>query len=138
MEDELQELKERITGMSNEELLSIVTVERGDYRREAIAFATSELKTRGVPFDPSDDIEDDEDDDDDDHDDDTAGTISGKSFSPCELCGGAMRVGQLFADRELTIFFPDDDEDRFVQAVTCNDCGHIRLLVDFETDIEQG
>jgi hypothetical protein len=132
MEDEIRELKERITGMSNEELLKIVTVERGDYRREAIDFATRELQTRGVPFDPSDDVEDD-----DDEDNDATDTISGKSLLPCELCGGAMRVGQMFADRELTILFPDDDEERFVQAVACNDCGHLRLLVDFETDVEE-
>ncbi|MEK6300109.1 MAG: hypothetical protein AABO41_05255 [Acidobacteriota bacterium] len=134
MEDEIRELQERIKGMSNEELLKIVTVERGDYRREAIDFATRELQSRGVPFEPGDDVED----DDDDEDNNASGTISGKSLLPCELCGGAMRVGQMFADKELTIFFPDDDEERFVQAVACNDCGHLRLLVDFETDVEQG
>ena len=133
MEDEIRELKERITSMSNEELLKIVTVERGDYRKEAIDFATRELEKRGVPFDPSDDIED----QDDQESNGADPTISGKSLLPCELCGGAMRVGQMFADRELTIFFPDDDEERFVQAVACNDCGHLRLLVDFETDVEE-
>lgn len=132
MEDEIRELQERVRGMSNEELLKIVTVERGDYRREAIDFATRELQSRGVPFEPGDDVEDDDD------DEVTAATISRKSLLPCDLCGGAMRVGQMFADRELTIFFPDDDEERFVQAVACNDCGHLRLLVDFETDVEQG
>jgi len=133
MEDETRELKERITSMSNEDLLKIVTVERGDYRREAIDFATGELQARGVPFEPGDDIED----DDDEESDAADATISGKDLLPCELCGGAMRVGQMFADRELTIFFADDDEERFVQAVACNDCGHLRLLVDFETDVEE-
>ena len=131
MEDEIRELKERITGMSNEELLKIVTVERSDYRREAIDFATRELQARGVPFEPGSDIEDDDD------DEESGATLSGKSLLPCELCGGAMRVGQMFADREMTIFFPDNDEERFVQAVACNDCGHLRLLVDFETDVEE-
>ena len=130
MEDEIRELKERINGMSNEELLKIVTVERSDYRREAIDFATRELQARGVPFEPGSDIEDDD-------DDESAATLSGKSLLPCELCGGGMRVGQMFADREMTIFFPDNDEERFVQAVACNDCGHLRLLVDFETDVEE-
>lgn len=132
MEDDIRELKERITNMSNEELLKIVTVERSDYRREAIDFATSELQTRDVRFDAGADIEDD-----DEESDAADTTISGKSLLPCELCGGAMRVGQMFADRELTIFFPDDDEERFVQAIACNDCGHVRLLVDFETEIEE-
>jgi hypothetical protein len=132
MEDETRERKERITNMTNEELLKIVTVERNDYRREAIDFATSELQTRGVGFDPGADIED------DDEESDAAGaTLSGKSLLPCELCGGAMRVGQMFADRELTIFFPDDDEERFVQAIACDDCGNVRLIVDFETEIEE-
>lgn len=133
MEDETRELKERINNMSNEELLKIVTVERNDYRREAIDFATSELQTRGVRFEPGIDIEDDE-----EEDDAAYPTISGKTLLPCELCGGAVRVGQMFADRELTIFFADDEEERFVQAVACNDCGHLRLLVDFETEIEEG
>ncbi|HWN99272.1 MAG TPA: hypothetical protein VNS63_08390 [Blastocatellia bacterium] len=130
MEDELRELKARLAGMSNEELLKIVTVERGDYRREAIELATRELQSRGVEFDPSADVEDED-------DEESGATISGKSLLPCELCGGAMRVGQMFADRELTIFFPDDDEERFIQAIACNDCGHVRLLVDFETEIEE-
>ncbi len=133
MEDETRELKERITSMSNEELLKIVTVERNDYRREAIDFATSELQTRGVRFDAGADIEDD-----DEESDPPDAMISGKSLLPCELCGGAMRVGQMFADRELTIFFPDEDEERFIQAIACNDCGHLKLLVDFETEIEEG
>jgi len=130
MEDEIRELKERIAGMSNEELLKIVTVERGDYRREAIEFATRELEMRRVPFEPSDDIED--------EDDESEAEFSEKDLPPCHLCGGAMRVGQMFADRELTIFFPENDEERFVQAVACNDCGQLVLMVDFETDIEQG
>jgi hypothetical protein len=132
LEAEILELKERITNMTNEELLKIVTVDRRDYRREAIEFATSELHARGVRRDPGVDIEDD-----DEQSDIPAATISGKSLPPCELCGGEMRVGQMFADRELTIFFPDDDEERFVQAVACDDCGHLRLLVDFETEIEE-
>lgn len=133
MEDETRELKERITSMSNEELLKIVTVERNDYRREAIDFATSELQTRGVRFDAGADIEDDK-----EESDAPDVMLSGKSLPPCELCGGAMRAGQMFADRELTIFFPDEDEERFIQAVACNDCGRLRLLVDFETEIEEG
>jgi hypothetical protein len=130
LEDETRELKERITNMTNEELLKIVTVERNDYRREAIDFATSELHTRGVRHQPGAEIED-------EGDDESDATVSGKSLLPCELCGGAMRVGQMFADRELTIFFPDDDEERFVHAVACDDCGNLRLLVDFETEIEE-
>ena len=133
LEDETRELKERITNMTNEELLKIVTVERREYRREAIDFATSELHTRGVRHDLGADIED----EDDEESEAADATISGKSLLPCELCGGAMRVGQMLADRELTIFFPDDDEERFVQAIACDDCGHVRLLVDFETDIEE-
>jgi hypothetical protein len=129
MDDKLQELKDRIREMANEELLKIVTVERGDYRREAIEFATRELERRRVEFDPADDVDDD--------DDDEPDTLSGKSLPACELCGGAMRVGQMFADRELTIFFSDEDEERFVQAVACDDCGHVRLLVDFDTEVEE-
>ncbi len=132
-EAETRELKERITNMTNEELLKIVTVDRRDYRREAIEFATSELHARGVRRDPGVDIED----DDDEQNDAAVATTSGKRSPPCQHCGGETRVGQMFADRELTIFFPDDDEERFVQAVACDDCGHLRLVVDLETEIEE-
>ena len=130
MEDEIIKLKERIRGMSNEELLKIVTVERRDYRREAVDLATRELQSRGVPYEPADDIEDDD-------EGDGSEVFLSDNLPPCHLCGGAMRFGQLFADKELTIFFPDDEEDRFVQAIACSKCGQVRLIVDLETDIEQ-
>ena len=131
MEDEILKLKERISGMSNEDLLKIVTVERGDYRREAVDLASRELQSRGVPFEPGDDIEEED-------EFESGAVLSSDNLPPCHLCGGAMRFGQLFADRELTIFFPDEEEDRFVQAIACSKCGQLRLIVDLDTDIEQG
>jgi len=48
--DELNELKDRISQMSDRELLRIVEVEYADYRREAIEFAEVELGKRSIPF----------------------------------------------------------------------------------------
>jgi len=63
-DDELNELKDRISQMSDRELLRIVEVEYGDYRDEAIEFAEAELGKRSIPFEkPEMDADVDEDDD---------------------------------------------------------------------------
>ena len=62
MDEQLSELKDRISQMSNEQLLRIVEVEYDDYRIEALQFAGEELGKRGIPFEPpapaADDAED--------------------------------------------------------------------------------
>jgi hypothetical protein len=50
MDEQTRELKERISGLSDDELLDIVEVEFNDYRKEAIDFAKSELTRRGIEF----------------------------------------------------------------------------------------
>jgi len=127
-EDELNELKDRISQMSDRELLQIVEVEYGDYRKEALQFAEEELGKRSIPFEKPE-LEADEDADDD-------SIAPGGTVQPCGNCGGAMRRGLLFADKELTILFSDSNEERFVNAVACTACGDVRLTVDLETDVE--
>jgi len=126
MDEELSELKDRISQMSDRELLQIVEVEYADYRHEALEFAEAELAKRSIPFEKPE-LAADEDDD---------SMPPAESDSPCGKCGGVMRRGLLFADKELTLLFSDDNEERFVQALACTACGDVRLTVDLETDVE--
>lgn len=128
LDDELNELKDRISQMSDRELLQVVEVEYADYRKEAIEFAEAELAKRSIPFEkPELDADEAEDDDE---------MAPAGSNEPCWNCGGAMRSGLLFADKELTILFSDNNEERFVRAFACTACGDVRLTVDLETDVE--
>jgi len=129
-DEELNELRERLSQMSDRELLRIVEEEYADYRREAIEFAEQELTKRNVPFESP---ELDEDDDDGDVD---AASRAIESNISCNNCGGKMRAGLLFADKELTILFQDNNEERFLQVLACTSCGEVRLIVDLVTDVE--
>jgi len=125
--DELNELKDRISQMSDRELLRIVEVEYTDYRREALEFAEVELGKRSIPFEKPELDADEED----------ADSIApAASKAPCGNCGGVMRSGLLFAEKELTILFSDSNEERFVHAFACTACGDVRLIVDLETEVE--
>jgi hypothetical protein len=126
-DDELNQLKERISQMSDYELRQMVEVDYADYRSEALEFAKAELASRRVSFEAPQ-FEADEDDSDD----------SEPSWAdvPCGNCGGAMRSGLLFSDKELTIVFSDNNEERFVQAYACPRCGVVRLAVDLDTEVE--
>jgi hypothetical protein len=127
-DDELNELKDRISQMSDRELLRIVEVEYGDYRDEAIEFAEAELGKRSIPFEkPEMDADVDEDDD---------STAAARPNVACGNCGAVMRSGLLFSEKELTILFADNNEERFVQAYACTACGDVRLTVDLQTEVE--
>jgi uncharacterized OB-fold protein len=54
----------------------------------------------------------------------------------CNLCGGLMRRGVLFAEQELTIVFSDNDEERFIEVSACSKCGNVQMLVDYDTNVE--
>jgi hypothetical protein len=113
--------------MSDRELLHIVEVEYADYRREALEFAQEELRKRSIPFETPELVEDEDDDE---------SFIPSETGARCGNCGGAMRTGLLFADKELTILFSDNNEERFVEVLACTNCGEIRLTVDLQTDVE--
>lgn len=55
---------------------------------------------------------------------------------PCSVCGGRMRRGALYGESELTIVFHDDDEEQFLQALVCVECGVVKLAIDYDTDVE--
>jgi hypothetical protein len=135
MDDELRELRERIAEMSDAELLRLVGKDRREYRAEAIEFAREELNARQAAADSQDDeASDDEADDEEDADENDVAAIDRQ---PCDICGGAMRRGALFADREMTVYFDDTDEERFVEALVCSACGNLRLVVDLDTDVQE-
>ena len=128
-DEQLSELKDRISQMSNEELLRIVEVEYDDYHIEALQFAEEELGKRSITFErPATDENEPE---------QTDSIMPAASKTPCGNCGGPMRLGALFADKELSILFADNDEERFVHAFACSACGDVRLVVDLKTEVEE-
>ena len=125
MTPELQELKERIALLTEEQLLNMVGAEAGEYREEAIGFAKAELEARGVEYDdavPEPDPEP---------------QLDRRGDAPgCLICGGKLRPGTLVAEKELTIVFADNKEERFVNVSACTQCGQISLAVDDATDVQ--
>ena len=140
MDDELRELRERISMLSTEELLRMVGKDRREYRPEAIEYARAELDARRAAQEG-----DAGDEDDADEDGNAAFRGNGSADSvvpaidaqPCDMCGGAMRQGALFADREITVYFDDTEEERFVEVLVCSACGNVRMVVDLDTDVQE-
>jgi hypothetical protein len=149
MNKDLERLRERMSALSDQELLRIVNVEYRDYRPEALEYAKAELDSRGVAYGRStpaaeslavelrDEIDtgigperDDEEAESDQED------LAEFKPSFCIVCGAETRCGYLFGGRgEMTAVFSDNNEERFVQLDACPKCGHVRLIVDFETDV---
>src|SRR5215216_5268766 len=97
MDEELKELKDKISQMSDDELLEIVEVEYDDYRQEALDFAKAELEKRNIPYEEpglgeASEAESEESD----------STVSMAASAPCDACGGALRAGTLYSDKELS------------------------------------
>ena len=128
MDNELRELRERIAEMGDAELLRMAGQDRSQYRAEAVEFASAELEARRAAAESQDD------DDAADADEQQAPTLERQT---CDLCGGRMRRGALFADREMTVYFDDTDEERFVEAMVCSACGNVRLVVDLDTEVQE-
>ena len=132
MSDEIEELKDRITGLSDDELVHMVTISADDYREEALDCARAELRRRGVDYstvkekaaEPPASFE-------------PFPTMSGGNpdASVCAICGGQLRAGSLVAEKELTVIFNDNREERFVKVNVCTRCGQLSLVADFETDV---
>jgi hypothetical protein len=139
MSDDLQELKERISTLSNEQLIAMITVQAADYREEALDYARAELRHRRVNLSeaaaeetdtaesavPAANLEP-----------ETAETRGEAPGSACLICLGQLRAGTLVAEKELTIFFNDNREERFVKVMACVRCGHVSLVVDYETEVQ--
>jgi hypothetical protein len=132
--NEYQELKDRMIKLSDEQLIHIALSAPGEYRQDALDIARTELKWRGVEI-PKSEPEEDE----------TAvepvATDPTRIQRPtipdqgCPFCGGQFRQGTLVAEKELTVVFSDNQEERFVKVNACTQCGQLSLLVDRETDV---
>ena len=138
MSEDSQQLKERLIKLSDEELIDIVQAEPGDYRQEAIDIAKAELKWRKVEIpEPEEDVETGVE---PVSTDPISSSLRRPSVAPadvCIICGGAMRQGTLVAEKELTIVFADNQEERFVKVSACTRCGQVSPVVDFDTDVQQ-
>jgi hypothetical protein len=126
MDEKTRELKERISAMSDEALLRVVEVEFDDYRKEAIDFAKAELTARGIDFQEASGEEQ-----------ITGPEAPAKRIPICTRCGSGTRLGVLLGEKEITILFSDEDEQRFVEVYACRKCGQVHLAVDFETEVDE-
>jgi hypothetical protein len=134
MSDDFQQLKERLIKYSDEQLIEIVMAPAGDYRQDAIDIAKTELKWRKVEIPEPDEPE-------------TAVPASVEPFrkrvregtpgNGCVFCGGPLMAGTLVAEKELTVVFSDNHEERFVKVNVCTWCRQLSLIVDFDTDVQQ-
>jgi hypothetical protein len=131
---DLRELKQRISKLTDEQLIEMVTTESGDYRQEALDYAKSELRSRGVDWSQPE-VEAEEPITEDVEPRPAPAPIGG-SRSSCHVCGGQLRPGTLVAEKELTIVF-DNQEERFIRAMACARCGQLFSVVDYETDVER-
>jgi hypothetical protein len=134
MDEELRELREHIAEMGDAELLRMVGKDRREYRAEAVEFARAELDARQAAADAQDDEADQAIDGLADADERQVPALDRQL---CDICGGTMRRGALFADREMTIYFDDTEEERFVEAMVCSACGNLRLVVDLDTEVQE-
>ena len=129
--DDTQELKQRLAALSDEELVRMVTEEAADYRKDALDFAKAELRSRGVDFSLPEPGENE------------AVSDANESLDPlrsarrggCPSCGGPLRAGTLAGEKEVTIVFSDNKEERFVLVSVCSRCGLVSLAVDLETEV---
>jgi hypothetical protein len=130
MTPELQELKGRITQLRDEQLLEMIEAEAGEYREEAIGYAKAELEARGVDFSAfQNEVAEDQ--------------VTGPlvidrpgDVTVCLMCGGKLRPGTLVGEKEITIIFADNREERFVKVNACTQCGQISLAVDVSEDVQ--
>jgi hypothetical protein len=134
MSDELQELKERLSRLSDEELIAMVTTGVNDYRQDALDYAKAELKFRRVDI-PQTTAETGEEPEEPPAEPAEPETV--RLHSTCILCGSArLRHGTLVGEKEVTVVFSDTHEERFVRVNACSDCGHVLLVVDYDNEVE--
>ena len=127
--EEQNSMRERIRQMSDEELIRMVCDDADQYREDALQYAEAELAARGIELEEEDEPNQ------------QAGDFIGgrkldESLLTCAVCRGRMRAGSLFAQKEVTVLFDDNSEERFVEVLACSNCGQVRLLIDYETDVE--
>lgn len=126
--EEQDSMQERIRHMSDEELIRMVGDDADQYREDVLQYAEAELAARGIELEEEEPNQQ------------AGAVISGRKLDEslliCPVCRSRMRAGALFAQKEITILFNDNNEERFVEVLACSKCGQVRLLIDYETDVE--
>jgi hypothetical protein len=139
MGKEFQELKDRLVKLSDEQLIDMVLAPLGEYRQDALDIAKAELKWRRVEIPKPEEPEAIADPVSDDPLPGRLGRVrEGLPENVCLICGGSLRSGTFVAEKEVTVVFSDNHEERFVRVNACTRCGQLSLVVDFETDVQQG
>lgn len=137
MSKDFEELKQRLIKLSDEELIDMVQAAPGEYRPDALEIAKAELKWRRVEIPEPEEAEPET--------EPTSSNVSAGQFpvarpsvpgAGCPFCGGELRTGTLVAEKELTVVFSDNQEERFVKVSACTQCGQISLTADFETEVQ--
>jgi len=139
MNDDL-DLKQRLSKLSDEELIEMVTVGAANYRQEALDYAKAELKYRRVDLSEvrrEEHEEPEEEATDVDSPIKPAETATGPIGSVCFACGGRLRSATLVAEKELTVIFSDNREERFVRVMVCTQCGQMSLIADYDNEVAQ-
>ena len=138
MSEDYQDLKDRLVKLSDEQLIDMVIAPPGEYRQDALEIAKAELKWRKVEIPEADEAEDQA----QPGSSDPAPLAANRavfealSRTGCPFCGGGpLRPGTFVAEKELTIVFSDNQEERFVKAMACTQCSQLSLGVDFKTDV---
>lgn len=132
LDDESKELQRHINSLSDEELLTIVEVEAGDFREEAVEFAKAALQERGIAFREGPVAEEDEV---EEMEGDYLPAEVPRTPPICTVCGGETRFGILFTGRELTFLDPEENHEIAVEAYACRHCGRVQMLLDWETSV---
>jgi hypothetical protein len=147
MSDDIWELKQRITKLSDDELIDMVTVAAKDYRKEALDYAREELKYRHIDLSKLTAREEDGGELENQPEAESEPEAQQESVGPvfhvvtpaastCP-CGGRLRPGTLVAEKEVTIIFADTREERFVRVLACSRCHQITFAVDNDTVISE-
>ena len=137
MAEDSQKLKDRLIKLSDEELIEIVQASPGEYRQEAIDIAKTELKWRNVEIPkPEEPLEAEDEAPPSDDPFRRPRLVVPNPGNACAVCGGPLRQGTLVAEKELTVIFGDNQEERFVKVSACTQCGQLSLIVDFETGVQ--
>jgi hypothetical protein len=126
-----KDLKQRMASLSDEELLRMVTEDAADYRRDALDFAKAELRSRGVDYSTPPPAEGTTVDDPSEGGD----SLALHRRNGCPSCGGLLRAATLTGEREVTVVFSDNKEERFVLVSVCSQCGLVSLAVDLEAEV---
>src|SRR5262249_58200761 len=102
MSDDVLELKERISKLSDNQLIDMVTVSAGDYRQEALDYAKAELKYRRVDWSQPkpEEVEVEA-----DPEANSPQTVVAPPSVNCFVCGGWFRQGTPFFVKKLEHFF---------------------------------